>query len=284
MSDLEKNFEALKHHEVVPPRQTWEQLSRRLEQKRQRKAATYWRVAAAVALLLLSTTVFWLLRGNDQASPLAGGTVPDRVQPTPLAADAVPATPLAEETRELPAAPSGTATTTDATASLQRTAPAATLSAKRKQASTPDQRVVPPSAVQPSVALTASERDHRRPLHQVESAAAASTASSSTTATSRVIAPLKLIEKPERDATVADADPGRTSSVDSTTVAPRRTITVIYRPGGKRVKAGQSDQGKGLFAKTLSLLGEVKENGIGYSELRSAKSELIDTMFSRGSE
>jgi hypothetical protein len=66
-----------------------------------------------------------------------------------------------------------------------------------------------------------------------------------------------------------------------TSGAQRRTITVIYKPGNRLPPPAVPDRNDGLLSKTLSFLEDVKQNGPTYSELRLAKSTLIDNVLSR---
>jgi hypothetical protein len=89
-----------------------------------------------------------------------------------------------------------------------------------------------------------------------------------------------LIDVPQPDGsaptTLASSGPPPTA-----TGAQRRTITVIYKPGSRLPQPPAPDQNDGLFSKTLSFLEDVKKNAPTYSELRLAKSALIDNVFSR---
>lgn len=298
MSDLEKKFKSLKQHEVMPPPAAWEQLNGQLVQKRKRKAVAYWRVAAVVSLLLLGTTVFLLFRNGDQASPMAGSSVPtDSVvgvaQPTEeydAAEKPMVASSGALDSMDITVAPqnkksgiSPLAERTEVSVSDEGTAPPTDLAVDvaRPGAARPTESTV--DAAQPTVAQTL------QPLHRV---APSSVALASAPAVDRSEEHMGVAALPENhpvataddDSEQSRTEPTVAASQERSPVAQRRTVTIIYKPGGQRAKANPSDSETGLFAKTLSFLGDVKENGIGYSELRSAKSELVDQVFSRKGE
>ena len=324
MSDFEKKFELLKHHEVVPPPTAWEQLNGRLEQKRKRKAMTYWRVAAVVTLLLLSSIALLLLRDGNQTSPMTVSSVPA----DSTVGVAQPAEP--NHMAEIPTiASSEEKASTDTVLAPQDTKPVVSPLAQRgtllesentqvpaKQEKVPVSEdhltqlaestvsMAPPDAAQPAESRsgmttvgaaqpgaaqpTQKERNRQLPSRVMPS----SVAPASAPVADRAEENIEVAALPEsQPVAVADDDseqsrtePTMASSPESSPVAQRRTITVIYKPGGQRAKAKPSASETGLFAKTLSFLDDVKENGIGYSELRSAKSELVDQVFSRKSE
>ncbi|MEM9671000.1 MAG: hypothetical protein ACFB15_27700 [Cyclobacteriaceae bacterium] len=56
------------------------------------------------------------------------------------------------------------------------------------------------------------------------------------------------------------------------------TVTIIYKSGGEEVK--EENTNKNPLTKAANFLASIKENGVGFSELRSAKSEIISKAFS----
>jgi len=60
------------------------------------------------------------------------------------------------------------------------------------------------------------------------------------------------------------------------------TVTIIYKSGGGEVK--EENTNKNPLAKAANFLASIKENGVGFSELRSAKSEIISKAFSGNRE
>lgn len=60
------------------------------------------------------------------------------------------------------------------------------------------------------------------------------------------------------------------------------TVTIIYKSG--KSKEVKSTETKRPFGKAATFLANIKENGVGFSELRAAKSEIISKAFSNRRE
>ena len=73
MNDLEKIFsDGLKHHEVVPPPEPWDQLAQRLQYQRRQRRAVYMSVAAACLLFFTVGIGFY----SQDTPPSLAGSVP----------------------------------------------------------------------------------------------------------------------------------------------------------------------------------------------------------------
>lgn len=273
MNDIEKNFqESLRHHEVTPPPAVWDQLSGSLVQKRQKKAV-YWRVAAAVALLLLGTgTLVMLLRSEPVPK-----TVTQREQPAAL------------DSKESLNTPSGREKTIDSVKTdLPSDAKKAASTALAGSAPSVKKREEYLSENNSGNALASQTDSHParvRPVGEPERLRVAAlpptvpkvtNASPSTTPVYEVLpsAEVRLDRSVAEELASLDAPP-------TAAVAQRRTVTVIYKPGNRSPKTAEINQNDKFLSKTLSFLEDVKKNGLAFSELRSAKSELIDNVFSR---
>ena len=280
MNDVEKKFgELLRHHEVPPPPAVWDQLSANLAQKRRRRAMMYWRVAAAVVLLLLGTLTFMMLLRNEPA----GEGVAQQEQP-PASNREEPAGALVDADRTKRAnASQGAMPSSDeseASPALVDSAPVA----KDKHAS--EER---------SLESISAEQSPDRPTRLPDVPSTPQPERPRVTALPPTVP--EAADKLIPTAAVRRVLPSATSQPDGSTLnelassdpslaaagAQRRTVTVIYKPGNRLSQPSVPNQNDGLLSKTLSFLEDVKKNGPTYSELRSAKSALIDNVFSRDS-
>ncbi len=278
MNDVEKKFgELLRHHEVPPPPAVWDQLSANLAQKRRRKAVVYWRVAAAVVLLLLGTgTLIMLLRNEparEKVAQLEQPPASNREGPAGALFDAdrtgeanasQEVTPSSDESEASPALVDSAPVAKDKHASEERSPE--NISAEQSPdrptrlpdvPSTPQPERLQVTALQSTVPEAADKLMPTAAVHKVLPPAASQPDGST------------LNELVSSDPSLAAAE------------AQRRTVTVIYKPGNRLTQPPVPDQNDGLLSKTLSFLEDVKKNGPTYSELRSAKSALIDNVFSR---
>ena len=278
MNDVEKKFgESLRHHQVMPPPAVWDQLSANLAQKRRRRAVVYWRVAAAVVLLLLGTgTLIMLLRNEPAREGVAQQKQPpasNREEPAGALFDAdrtgeanasQEVTPSSDESEASPALVDSAPVAKDKYASEERSLES--ISAEQspdRPTRLPDVPSVPQpdrprvAALPPTIPEAADKLIPIATAHKVLLSAASQPDG------------LSLNE-------LASSDPLPTATGEQ-----RRTITVIYKPGNRLSQPSVPDQNDGLLSKTLSFLEDVKKNGPTYSELRSAKSTLIDNVFSR---
>ena len=277
MNDVEKKFrESLRHHEVTPPPAVWGQLSANLAQKRKRKAVVYWRVAAAGALLLLGTLTLMVLHRSEPAHENV-----TRREQLPTSDSKDPSAALAEkkvmDSVRIPV-PSGEereASTTLAGATPVTKKDDQGLEVRgsedmlpRRSSHRPAQSPVVPPTPQP---------DRSQVAALPPTVPEAANPSLPTAVVPEVLSPTAL--EPGRSASeeLALLDPPPAAAVTQ-----GRTVTVIYKPGNRSPRTPSSpDQDTGLLSKTLSFLEDVKKNGPTYSELRSAKSALIENVFSR---
>ncbi len=65
-------------------------------------------------------------------------------------------------------------------------------------------------------------------------------------------------------------------------VQPKTTVTIIYKSG--KADDEMIEETKKTFKKAFAFLADIKEGGLGFSELRSAKSEIISKAFSNKRE
>ena len=70
----------------------------------------------------------------------------------------------------------------------------------------------------------------------------------------------------------------QTLLVAEATVPPRTTVTIIYKSG--KADDSATEEHKKPLKKAFAFLADLKEGGVGFSELRSAKSEIIYKAFS----
>ena len=246
MKDIEKLFsEKLSHHEVVPPTAAWETLAEALQQKRRQRRAGYRWVAAA--LLLLGTTTVLLIGLN----PAPENALPVAQQPAvvagPLAADhAEPANdPAALPDKEIK--------------------PVAQRPASKRA----------PALEKPTAPMVSSPRAEE-PKHPEELPV-----TTPPVLAERAVKGVPLLPQesaPTNPTLVVDAS--RYKKADSTAdeatepVRPAE-VTVIYQPNPSTL-AKKSSLGQRID-KTLTF---IQDHGISFSELRSAKSDFINKVFS----
>ncbi len=276
MNDIEKNFqESLQHHEVAPPPAVWDQLSASLVQKRKRKAVWYWRAAAAVTLLLLGTgTLITLLRSEPAEK------VVRQQQRSPAPRQEESSVALAERTEatdSVPAAAPSSAGQVASSVMADQKRVAEVEQAISDEYQQVDARLSQPihiPAQSPNVP-SAQEPESLRVAALQPTVPKVTSAPLPTTPANEVLPSAKV--QPDRSATeeLASSDPLPTDVVQ------RRTVTVIYKPGNRASEIIQADQNDKFFSKTLSFLEDLKKNGLAFSELRSAKSDLINNVFLR---
>ena len=271
MNDVEKKFgESLRHHQVTPPPAVWDQLSANLAQKRKRKVVIYWRVAAAVTLLLLGTLTLVLFRSEPTGEKFA-----QREQP-PASNREEPAGALfdADRTGEANAAqeitPSGD--TSESSSALTESVPVAKQNRSAPEVSSPGSIL---AEQLPDVSSV--PQPERSPVAGLSPTVPEAVDQAMPTAAVHKVLP-SAASQPDG---LAPSEIAISESPTIATGAQRRTITVIYKPGNRLPQPPAPDQNDGLLSKTLSFLEDVKKNGPTYSELRSAKSALIDNVFSR---
>ena len=267
----------MRHHEVPPPPAVWDQLSANLAQKRRRKAVVYWRAAAAVVLLLLGTLTFMMLLRNEPA----GERIAQQKQP-PISNQEEPAGALADSDRAGEANASREVTPPSGESEVSPTLVDSAPVAKDKHAS--EERSLESISAEQSPDLPTRLPDVP-PTPQPERPRVAALPPTIPEAADKLI-PIATAHKVLPSAAsqsdglalneLASSDP-----LPTATGAQRRTVTVIYKPGNRLPQPSAPDQNDGLLSKTLSFLEDVKKNRPTYSELRSAKSALIDNVFSR---
>ena len=244
MNDIDKLIEEkLKSHEVAPPAATWETLAGALQQKRRQRRIGYWSAAAALLLVgAAAILIVWLNQGKETAKPVAQEPA---VVSRPLATDETlpedhPIATLGEEKRSV-AQPS---TPEPVASSETPMPPVAQPPVKKKRARVEELPLtVPPVlAEKETEVLSASQQKPTQPTLVVNASR------------------YKKTDSVTEEQT-ASADPSE--------------VTVIYQPNpstlAKKKSIGQQ------IGKTLTF---IQNHGIGFSELRSAKSNLVNRVFS----
>ena len=271
MNDVEKKFgESLRHHQVTPPPAVWDQLSANLAQKRKRRAVVYWRVAAAVTLLLLGTLTLVLFRSGPTGEKFAQREQSPASNQEELAEGLSDANPAGEANAAQEITPSGDAS--EASSALTESVPVAKQNRSAPEVSSPGSILAEQLPDVPSVPQP--ERPRVAALQPTIPKAADKLIP--TAAVHKVLPPAVSQPNGSTSNGLVSSDPSLVAAR-----AQRRTITVIYKPGNRLTQPPVPDQNDGLLSKTLSFLEDVKKNGPTYSELRSAKSTLIDNVFSR---
>ena len=244
MKNIDKLFsEKLTHHEVTPPAVAWDTLAEALQRKRRKRRVGYWSVAATLLLIgTLTTFIVGLDQEKEAVMPISQES---SVVASPLVADG-----------QFPEEDQDNTLEQEITPVTHRSAPERV----------PSEKSTPPVASSPVV----KEPTHlERPM-----------------TTPPVLAERNAVEVslPTREKKSAN----QTLVVDATrykradTVSDKETesvrpseVTVIYQPNpstlAKRNSLGQR------IDKTLTF---IQDHGIGFSELRSAKSTLVNKVFS----
>ena len=246
--NIDKLFsEKLAHHEVVPPAATWETLAGALRQKRRKRRVGYWSVAAAV-LLMVATTVLIVGLERESTVPVAQEQKPSPEDSGSLAADKSSTVDHQVRTSEpkptsLPQRETSTPVVVSETSTLPVTSPP-----EMKEPARLEERLVtaPPALAEREIQET--------PLPTNE-------------------------KKSTRQTYVVDAS--RYKKADTTTTQTAESdqpseVTVIYQPNPSAL-ARKKSLGQRID-KTLTF---IQDHGIGFSELRSAKSHLVDKVFSK---
>lgn len=278
MNDIEKNFqESLRHHEVAPPPAVWDQLNTNLVQKRKKKAV-YWRVAAAVTLLLLGTgTLIMLLRSEPPVKIVSQQDQSSASNPEESAV-ALSERAAAMDSVAIVAPSSAGQVASSVMADQKRVAEEEEqqpLSDEYQQVDARLSQSTETAAQSPNVPSAQEPEGHRVAVLQPIVPEVTNTPLP-TTPVNEILpsVEVQLDRSPTEELASSDAPP-------TAAVAQRRTVTVIYKPGNRLPKATETNQNDKFLSKTLSFLEDVKKNGLAYGELRSAKSELIDNVFSR---
>ena len=277
MNDVEKKFgESLRHHQVTPPPAVWDQLSANLAQKRKRRAVVYWRVAAAVTLLLLGTLTLVLFRSEPTGEKFAQREQPPASNQEELAEGLSDANPAGEANAAQEITPSGDAS--EASSALAKSVPVAKQDRTAPEESSPGSILaeqLPDSPTQLSDVRSTPQPERPRVAALPPMVPEAVNQAMPTVAVHKVSPPAAY--QPDG---LASRELAYSDSSLTTAGAQRRTITVIYKPGNQ-LSQPPADQDGGFLSKTLSFLEDVKNDGPTYSELRSAKSALINNVFSR---
>ena len=245
MKDIDKLIEEkLAQHEVVPPAAAWDALAAALQQKRRQRRIAFWWAAAALLVVGVSTI---LIVGSDKDRDTGTPVVQESpLVPRPLALDQGPSTGVA---------------------------------------SVPDREVVPISQSLVSEQMSAVESPTSAETNLLETSAPARSEALPVTTppvlTERTEPPVSASAretKARKTTWVVNASRYRKDTATQPPNEPTRPseVTVIYQPNpsalAKKRSLGQR------IDKTLTF---IQDHGIGFSELRSAKSELVDKVLSR---
>ena len=244
MKNIEHLFsEKLKNHEVAPPAATWNALTDALQRNRRKQRMKY-RLVAAVLLLMGATLALTLWMYRETAPPVAQD-LPDTLS-QPLAGG-----PLQVDNQ------SDTIQNSAKLAS-KRSAPKQLPVLKESATQATDLPVIRKSSLPEELPMAVP------PSLSAEKA-------------SEVVLPVNE-EEPITRTFVVDASRYKKSAVNTTSeirqTAPSK-VTVIYQPNPSAL-AKKNSLGEKI-EKTLTFL---ENHGIGFSELRSAKSNLVDKVFS----
>ena len=250
MNDIEKLSEKLRNHTVTPPPEAWQTLAQGLHQKRRKKRVAYWRVAAAV--MLLGVAITWLgLENQNLVSRVAQQVVTDSV--------AVSKELLIADNQVV---------TKDADIDSESELKSVTETPNKHPSAMPAVSDVEPSLLSdelsikiPSPSPLATGKKETRVIEEVNIDSEQSTAQQPT-----------LIVEASR---YRKSTPGADTLQAEEEIVSGSAVTVIYQPNPATLAEKKSLGEK--IDRTLTFL---EEHGIGYSELRSAKSDLVDKLFS----
>ena len=246
MKDIEQLFkEKLQHQQVTPPADTWEKLEGAWQQKEHKKKGGWLWLAASIALLLASGGVFYLNYYRPQANTSIAIDLPDTSRTGEAIALQAPKVP--DETLE-------EQENVIAETSLDVAREEQTTVADKKVSEEPD-----PELAQQS--LTPEQIHLPEPLAQIEAV------------------------QPE---VIPHSVPTHINLPDQTLLAEASTnskpkVTIIYK-SGRTNSPVEEEETKNPLEKAVSFLNNIKENGVGFSELRSAKTELLTKAFSNKRE
>ena len=252
MNDIEKLSEKLRNYTVKPPPEAWQTLAQGLHQKRRKKRVAYWWAAAAVVLLGVAIT--WLGLENQNLVPrVAQQAVTDSVT-------------VSKEVLIV----DNQVVTKDADIDSESELKSVTENPNKHPSAMPAVSDVEPSLLSdelsikiPSPSPLAIGKKETRVIEGVRVDYEQSTARQPT-----LIVEASRYRKaaPKTDTLQAEEEVMTHGSA---------AVTVIYQPNPATLAEKKSLGQK--IDRTLTFL---EEHGIGYSELRSAKSDLVDKLFS----
>ena len=251
MNDLEKLSEKLRNHTVTPPPGAWQTLAQGLQQKRRKRRAVYWWVAAAV--LLLGVAISWIESDHQVLAPRVAQQ--DSIDSVTVSKEALAAdNQVVDKDIDI-----------DSESELEST----TETPNKHLSATPEVSDIEPSLLAdelsikiPSPSPLATTEKETVVIEEVKADFEQSTARQPT-----LIVEASRYRKstPEKDTLQAEEEVVMRSSA----------VTVIYQPNPSTLAEKKSLGQK--IDRTLTFL---EEHGISYSELRSAKSDLVDKLFS----
>lgn len=251
MNDIEKLSEKLRNHTITPPPESWQTLAQGLHQKRRKKRIAYWWVAAAV--LLLGVAITWIGLEKQVLTPrVAQQVVADSITVSKEAL-IIDSQDVIEDiginskgelklvTETLSKHPSAVSEVSDVEPSLLSDE----LSIKI-----------------PSPSPLATGKKETRVIEEVRVDSEQSTARQ----------PTLIVEASRYRKLTPKID---TLQAGEEVMTRGSAVTVIYQPNPATLAEKKSLGQK--IDRTLTFL---EEHGIGYSELRLAKSDLVDKLFS----
>ena len=229
----------------------WQTLAQGLHQKRRKKRVAYWWAAAAV--LLLGVAITWLRLENQNLAPrVAQQTVTDSINLN----------------KELLIA-DNQIVTKDADIDSESELKSVTENPNKHPSAMPAVSDVEPSLLAdelsikiPSPSPLATGKKETRVIEEVNIDSEQSTAQQ----------PTLIVEASRYRKAALGAD---TLQAEEEVTNRKSAVTVIYQPNPATLAEKKSLGEK--IDRTLTFL---EEHGIGYSELRSAKSDLVDKLFS----
>ena len=245
MKDIDQQAkEQLPQYEVAPPPMVWDTLSDVLQQKRRRRRAGYWAVAAV--LLVVGMLGVIALRWQPEKRSVI------TIQGKPALTPRLPASDEPTQADRLADLPDPNAVSTPLSALPPRTAPA-----EPKKAS--------------------GYGEPKEALGRVEDLPVVVPPVLAEAAKTKVVSVAE--KKSDQPTLVVEASRYRKRDTTAAQVAERAQpaeITVIYQPNPSAL-ARKKSLGQQI-GKTLTF---IQDNGISFSELRSAKSALVDKLFSK---
>lgn len=248
MKDIEQLFkEKLQQQAVSPPGDTWDKLEDAWQQKEHKKKGSWLWLAASIALLLTLGTVFYMHYDQIQSNAPVAVELPDSSKSGEQVAIDIPKAADGDTSEEL--------TVRDTDSGLDQEVEVT----KKIEKPTISEELSPEMAQRSS---TPNEVEIPEPLAHIETMQLADAFS----------AEPSIIERP-KPGLLADA---------STDVKPK--MTIIYKSGSSSASDEEEAETRNPLEKAVGFLNNIKENGVGFSELRSAKSELLSKAFSNKRE
>lgn len=244
MKDIDKLFsDKLYNHKTPPPANLWDQMDGALEaEQRQKRKVLWWRVAAAVTFILMTSGLLWLQMDQDKTEIVAETT--NQAPELPMEQpeiDSEKIAPMAQATEPADTEPRN----------QPKQIKEQTLESLKSDNTTGSTQKEAGKETVPQLAEGRSVKDGNDQSELPE------------------IKPLS----PEP----VQLESQRLALLETEVAQSPSTVTVIYKPGQKtqgRVK--QQD-----LNKPIELLSDLKNNKISFSEIRSAKSDLLAKVFNK---